>query len=190
MHSDSDILSKFEFDKTKDVYQDIKVKLLNDLIGTNILDGSTEIEKIKSPIEQLLYLNLKYQSFYHGDSKIKIIPQYLIETRNKKYFADFLISMSEFMEMEDGMLYRGQKLIIECDGHDFHYNTKEKIEQDRIRERNISKLGYEVIRYTGTELYRDSSKCAFEVLQLLENKLKKKKFQKLITWGENIERTA
>lgn len=83
MHSDSDILSKFEFDKTKDVYQDIKVKLLNDLIGTNILNGSTEIEKIKSPIEQLLYLNLKYQSFYHGDSKIKIIPQYLIETRNK-----------------------------------------------------------------------------------------------------------
>lgn len=180
MHSDSDILSKFEFGKTKDVYQDIKVKLLNDLIGTNILDGSTEIEKIKSPIEQLLYLNLKYQSFYHGDLKIKIIPQYLIETRNKKYFADFLISMSEFMEMEDVMLYRGQKLIIECDGHDFHYNTKEKIEQDRIRKRNISKLGYEVIRYTGTELYRDSSKCAVEVLQLLENKLKKKKFQKLI----------
>lgn len=190
IHDDKEILSKFEFEKVKKVYQEIKLDMVNDLIGTNMLDGSTILERITSPIEQLLYLSLQYHSFYSDIPNIKIIPQYEIKTRKGRYSVDFLIVTSESIFINQECLYREAQLVIECDGHDFHYNSKEKIEKDRIRERDIIRQGYQVIRYTGTELYRSSRKCALETIKLLENKLSNEKFKSLNDRGEKNERTT
>lgn len=46
------------------------------------------------------------------------------------------------------------KIIIECDGFKYH-KDKLNFELDRKRDRIFQSLGYKVIRYSGTEIYRD-----------------------------------
>lgn len=65
---------------------------------------------------------------------------------------------------------RWHRLIIECDGHEFHERTKEQATRDRARDRKAQELGFEIFRFTGSELWRDPSKCANQVLNWVENK--------------------
>ena len=46
------------------------------------------------------------------------------------------------------------KLIVECDGFKYH-NSKDAFEKDRKRDRLFKSKGYQVIRFSGTEIYRD-----------------------------------
>ncbi|MFE0233483.1 endonuclease domain-containing protein [Brucella anthropi] len=57
-----------------------------------------------------------------------------------------------------------RKLVIECDGHDFHERTKEQAAKDRSRDRELSDLGYDVFRFTGSELWRDPWGCTEPIL--------------------------
>jgi very-short-patch-repair endonuclease len=58
---------------------------------------------------------------------------------------------------------RWRKLIVECDGHEFHERTKEQAARDRSRDRALTAFGYEVFRFTGSELWRDPLGCARQV---------------------------
>lgn len=58
-----------------------------------------------------------------------------------------------------------RKLIVECDGHDFHERTKEQAKRDRSRDRRALLHGIEVMRFTGSEIWNDPWGCAGEVLQ-------------------------
>jgi very-short-patch-repair endonuclease len=62
----------------------------------------------------------------------------------------------------------GARVIVECDGHEFHERTKEQAANDSRRERALVIGGYSVLRYTGSELYRDAMRCAGEVQSYLE----------------------
>lgn len=53
---------------------------------------------------------------------------------------------------------------IECDGHAFHERTKEQAERDKRRDRTIQLAGVPVLRFTGTEIWRDAIRCAHEAL--------------------------
>jgi very-short-patch-repair endonuclease len=59
-----------------------------------------------------------------------------------------------------------KKIIVECDGHDFHERTKEQAARDRSRDRSLQSAGYHVLRFTGSEIYRDPTRCAVETLDL------------------------
>lgn len=59
------------------------------------------------------------------------------------------------------------KIIVECDGHNFHERTKEQAQRDRAKDREWQKSGYRVFRFTGSEIYRDAFKCATEVFEAL-----------------------
>lgn len=56
-----------------------------------------------------------------------------------------------------------RKLIVECDGHDFHERTKEQASRDRSRDRAAVLDGMEVMRFTGSELWRDPWGCAEQI---------------------------
>ena len=70
---------------------------------------------------------------------------------DKKYRVDFLIP--------------SKKIIIELYGYQ-HHNSKVKITKDAERERYLQRVGYQVIRFTGTEVFKDVRKCVYEVLSL------------------------
>lgn len=79
------------------------------------------------------------------------------------YRVDFLI----YVQLSSHDARRSGKIIVECDGHDFHERTKEQAARDRARDRSLIADGYTVIRFTGSELHRDSYRCAKELEDLI-----------------------
>lgn len=98
------------------------------------------IQPEQSPIEKAFWEKAK-----------PIIPELENEVWIGKYRVDFLIP--------------SKKLIIELYGYQYH-NTKKKITKDAERERSLQKSGYRIIRFTGTEIFKDVNKCVKEVLTL------------------------
>lgn len=61
------------------------------------------------------------------------------------------------------------RLVVECDGHEFHERTKEQAARDRSRDRALQASGHTVMRFTGSELYRDPMGCVLEVMHWCQN---------------------
>jgi very-short-patch-repair endonuclease len=56
-----------------------------------------------------------------------------------------------------------RKLVVECDGAEFHAITKEQVERDKRRDRYCAARGICVMRFSGAEINRDPRGCAAEV---------------------------
>jgi very-short-patch-repair endonuclease len=91
---------------------------------------------------------------------IKISPQKIIKTSENEYRVDFY---AEKLKPGDEAI----KLVIECDGHDFHEKTKEQAAKDKKRDRELIKCGYKVIHFTGSEIYKNAFNCVDEALTVL-----------------------
>ena len=63
-------------------------------------------------------------------------------------------------------------MAIELDGHNFHEKTKEQVIRDKRRERAILQAGIKdnlsVLRFAGTEIVRDCSRCIKEIIAFVE----------------------
>ena len=55
------------------------------------------------------------------------------------------------------------RLVIECDGHEFHERTKEQAARDRRRDRWFQTHGITVLRFTGSEIWTDPLGCIDQV---------------------------
>lgn len=129
----------------------------------------------ESPIEQLLAINLErinllnFISFNPFIDVIAIDKQQDIRvSRKTTYRVDFLITVD----------YKNQGLkgfVIECDGHEFHQKTKEQVEKDNQKTRDLQMKGLEVIRFSGTEIWHRGYKCACEIRKLILSKCEYKK---------------
>lgn len=60
-----------------------------------------------------------------------------------------------------------RRLIIECDGHDFHDRTKQQAAYDRARDRELLQIGLYTIRFTGSEIVHSPERCALEAYRCL-----------------------
>lgn len=69
------------------------------------------------------------------------------------YRVDFMISYDYF-----GMTKR---LVVECDGHEFHERTKLQAWRDKKRDRQIP---HKIYRFTGAEIHACVEVCASEIL--------------------------
>lgn len=175
---------------TEDIYydtdrkDDIK-KYLTDEVSTDLMalsaDFQMNIEEslidCESPIEQLLamYLeNMNLRNIYLYNPYIDVVEiekQVEIKCVQRKYRVDFLIPV----------VYKNQEnkcFVIECDGHEFHQKTKEQVERDNTRTRDLQKAGYETIRFSGTEIWHRPHRCANEVLNIILSKCKYAKEEK------------
>lgn len=81
-----------------------------------------------------------------------------------RYTADFLV----------GRLLRNEReceswglTVVEADGHEYHERTKKQAAHDRRRDRWMQQAGFHVMRFTGSEIYRDADRCALEVADFL-----------------------
>lgn len=73
-----------------------------------------------------------------------------------KYRVDFLITGN------------GKRLVVECDGRDFHHATRGQIERDRLRDADLSASGYTVFRFPGKQITGDIWRTTSEVLSWLD----------------------
>ena len=58
------------------------------------------------------------------------------------------------------------KVIVECDGFQYH-SDKERFKTDRQRDRALKALGYDVWRFSGSEIYNDPINAPFELAKYL-----------------------
>ncbi len=61
-----------------------------------------------------------------------------------------------------------KSVLVECDGHDFHERTKDQAKHDRMKDRFLQANGYNILRFTGSELWSDPYKCAKEIYSFLD----------------------
>ena len=89
--------------------------------------------------------------------RLQIAPQFQIEN----YRVDFAI----YQLHHYGRITR---LVVECDGHDFHERTKAQAARDRKRDRDLLMLGWRVLRFTGSEIHKDRDACAQNIFDFIE----------------------
>lgn len=151
------------------------------------------LKDCESPIEQLLAVSLErinLLGFCHYNPFIDVIAiekqQDIKISKKVTYRVDFLITVH----------YKNQGMkgfVIECDGHEFHQKTKEQVEKDNQKTRDLQMKGFEVTRFSGTEIYHRSYLCATEIRKLILSKCEYKKEEKNnknengeYTWLKNI----
>jgi very-short-patch-repair endonuclease len=129
------------------------------------------------------------QGFEHDDGDEESFSNLVIEIQKPigKYKADFVLTYREHgpdferaTNAKDGSEIPGSawytnELILECDGHDFHDRTKEQASHDRKRDRALQDLGFQVFRYTGSDIWKNVFACAREALKSVSHKDKLKK---------------
>lgn len=120
----------------------------------------------ESPIEQILSLYLTNLQISYNDWNpfIKVsnfVSNQEITCENgKKYRLDFYFIVN----------YKNQEVKyfgIECDGYEFHQKTKEQVEYDNQRQRDLQNEGIEIIRFSGSEIRKNPEKCAEEVKKII-----------------------
>lgn len=95
-----------------------------------------------SPLEDKLWKEIK-------KNQLVAERQFFQARGRKKYFLDF------------AMFCQRRKLDIECDGKS-HRSTNELIMRDQNRDKDLTKLGWEILRYDSGKL-RDVSLCVNEI---------------------------
>jgi len=97
-----------------------------------------------------------------------------------EYRVDFLLSMYEprivqrkKQEPVESTNVEKTKLVVECDGHDFHEKTKKQATRDKERDRNLQACGFPIYRYSGSDIYRNALGCARECMDYLMGIIRK-----------------
>jgi very-short-patch-repair endonuclease len=98
------------------------------------------LDKCESPIEEKLFMASLL--------RLRLIPQHEIG----KYRCDFI--------------HEESKTVIEVDGHEYHH-TQEQRTNDLKRQRFLQSEGWQVIRFTGSEIYRDAKRCISEIKKII-----------------------
>jgi very-short-patch-repair endonuclease len=128
------------------------------IVSGKLAEAAIPLTFCESPIEKIMFLCLWDQKA----EGFSIIPQHPFEIGGKEYRADFFLR--PYNEPTPRI-----KIIVECDGHDFHERTPAQAQHDKERDRNFVKNGHHVLRYTGREIYRDPFKCAVDAWQTIES---------------------
>lgn len=113
-------------------------------------------EKIESPIEQIFITAFELYLIFNQKEDIFLFSQKEIQVNDRKYIVDFYFEEDEYVNKFN----TNKKIIIECDGYEFHQKTKEQVQKDNEREYNLKMAGYEILRFSGTQIYNNPFKCA------------------------------
>lgn len=122
-------------------------------------DENTSFDTIRLvPATGRKFEELSGRTHRDDEQRTWIYPQVAVG----RYRVDFLLVVECFHET------KSRFIAIECDGHDFHEKTKRQAGRERAREREIQAAGITVLRFTGSEIFRDANRCASEVMRQIE----------------------
>lgn len=157
------------FDRCPDRVKQIILEYL--IRFSEISDGMFKclLHNGESPIEQILFTAFEIYMTIEHKTKIYLLPQIEVESNNQRYRVDFLYDENEWINTE---MKTGRKIIIECDGYEFHQKTKEQVQYDNEREYNLKMKGFEIIRFSGSQIYNQPMKCAEDLYNFITRKNK------------------
>lgn len=129
-------------------------------------------EEITSPIEKILYIAFELISLdreTENHPNFWLVPQIKIIANGHKYYADFIVEYAD--DGNDYVPNDDLNLVIECDGHEFHKATKEQVKHDNERDYDLKLSGYDVLHYSGTQIFEDPLRCAREIYDYIVVKI-------------------
>lgn len=140
------------------------------------LAGFVGLAKCESPIEKIIFTSIytnasEFFEVYVATSKedaeiittdsrrdyVLIEPQW----HWTAFRCDFRISTFRFWDN------RKASVIVECDGHEFHEKTKEQAQRDKSRDRQFLLAGMSVLRFTGSEIWKNPTVCTAQIFAAL-----------------------
>jgi len=86
----------------------------------------------------------------------KEVITFYAQAKVGKYRADFLFDIIDQNN-------KRRILVVECDGHDFHEKTKIQVARDKKRDRWMTNQGIDILRFSGSEIWKDAFSCALEI---------------------------
>lgn len=130
--------------------------------------------KCESPIEKDFVESI-YREFVIGRASIDKLKKQCNIPDEKEHF--WLLEQMEVQCQADERIhpelkYRIDvafprfKLAVELDGHEYH-STKEARSRDTKRDRAFIRHGWQVIRFTGSDIFRDVDSCVEECIEVL-----------------------
>ena len=124
----------------------------------------------ESPIEVILGFAYDLVLFDEGSPDIFLQPQYEVSIDGSKFRLDFafIAEDSELIDFKNNDF----KLAIECDGHEFHERTKEQVVRDNEREYLLKMDGFEVLRFSGSQIYNKPFRCARQIYDYISSRVK------------------
>jgi hypothetical protein len=162
-------------DKAKEIIDTMASERSEELVGF--------LENCESPIEQILVAAMcdswgaiinthfnRLQSdlpsefpLWDGIFKVLAYPQKEIKTYENTYRADFFLCLTRFWYGVKEDQPEWGKVVIEVDGHDFHEKTKRQASYDKKRDRSMVLEGYQVLRFTGSDIFNKPYECVEEI---------------------------
>ena len=120
-----------------------------------------------SPIEQIFQIAYQIYSIKaYKDIVIELLPQQYIKANNNVYRVDFLLV---YACDKDGSEKKLKKpLVIETDGKNWH-SSKKQMNHDYERENDLKLSGYDVMRFTGSQVYNKPFDCISSVFDYVMN---------------------
>lgn len=107
------------------------------------------------------YDHEKYLYKNYGEGYLPTLNVICPKKKIGAYIPDFYIYQKNANDEESSA-------IVECDGHDFHEKTKEQVARDKKRDRYFQSLNMKVIRFSGSEIYKDPFACVDELNKILD----------------------
>jgi len=99
-----------------------------------------------------------------------IVPQgpFADYEEDVQYRVDFAI-LGIKPSYDENFIYKRNvnKVIVECDGNEFHEKTKEQVIYEKKRDRFLQSYGLKILRFSGSEICSDPFGCAEEVKNFL-----------------------
>jgi hypothetical protein len=142
----------------------------------------------ESPVEQILIaalfarwnpeVNLRFKRLqchlsanypaWDGVFTVCVEPQRTVTTlMDDKYRTDIYIYITRFRRIEESDTNSRwpelARLVVEVDGHDYHERTKEQASYDKKRDRDLALEACRVIRFTGSDVFRNPEQCAEDI---------------------------
>jgi hypothetical protein len=118
--------------------------------------------KCESPLERDLLLELRNQNIkpilqrrFNKDGTYYEFPE--------EIDFDKILTIPDFYIEEDG-----SKLCVFADGHTYHERSEKQALRDRNIDRELQKLGFKVLRYTGQEIRKDCGLVVENIKMYLE----------------------
>lgn len=130
----------------------------------------------QSPIEEILLAHVIFASFGYGDGDGIVVWDptkdysateettgvfFGLQREVGPYRADFLFTCHAGGH--------SRRVVVECDGHDYHERSKEQAQRDKARDRFMVTDGITVLRFTGSEIYRNAAGCREQIERVLAN---------------------
>ena len=157
----------------------------NDYLGDFLINQG--LTNNLTPIEQIFYVSFFY--FISFNEKIRCYDNYFLDKPpmnfligdllcsqktilfdENKYIVDFVLDFSQQTKKGDYWFppFKDLKYAIELDGYEFHSNKKQ-MNYDYQRENNLKKLGYKIIRFTGSQVYNNPMKTIETLSDIIFN---------------------